>query len=153
MFSMYAFLRVGTIFLWLIAIGSEYVTQVWTKKKQLLNWIAMASFALALMGEYCTYRIDIKRDAELISAINLQGIPAEEWFQAKDGNNQTFTISADPIDDSVEVLINGLIEPNDIFRAAGRNVTISTQLSLKDSITIKYRHAPDAPSSRPDVGR
>src|SRR5438477_1693919 len=38
-------------------------------------------------------------------------------------------------------LINGLLEPSDVYRIQGRNVTISTTLNRTDQITIRYRHS------------
>jgi hypothetical protein len=118
--------RIVTIAAWTLAIGSEYLTQVWPRYKKSLNVTAMICFALALSGEYVSYRYE--------------ELPALQWFQASDTNNETFVLSDVPVKGSEEVLINGLIEPPDIYAVHGKAITISTRMSKTDQITIKYRH-------------
>jgi len=136
---MNAVLKVGTILCWAVAIGTEYAAQKWPQGKKALNILAACVFALALCGEYGSYRYDNFRESQLQATIDAQGFPEVQWFQATDGNVQTFTTSHVPLPGSVEVLINGLIEPGDIYSVNGSAVTLSTQLSRTDQITIKYR--------------
>ena len=124
--TMNAFLKIGTILCWGLAIGIEYVAQKWSQRATLLNVVAMLAFALALCGEYGSYRYE--------------EFPDVQWFQATDANKETFILSDIPISGSEEVLINGLIEPPDTYAVHGKAVTILTSLSRTDQITIKYRH-------------
>jgi len=123
---MNAFLKVGTILCWGLAIGIEYVAQKWPRRAALLNAVAISAFALALCGEYGSYRYE--------------EFPEVQWFQATDTNKETVVLSDIPISGSEEILINGLIEPPDIYTVHGKAVTILTSLSRTDQITIKYRH-------------
>jgi len=123
---MNAFLKIGTILCWGLAIGIEYVAQKWSRRATLLNAVAMLAFALAQCGEYGCYRYE--------------EFPEVQWFQATDTNKETFILSDIPIPGSEEVLINGLVEPPDIYTVHGKAVTILTSLSRTDQITIKYRH-------------
>jgi hypothetical protein len=133
-------LKIGPIFCWAIAIGSEYLIQLWPQRKKLLNAVAICCFALALIGEYASYRYDSAKEAELEATVNAQGVPDIDWFQATDANEQKFTIAKEPIADSVEVLINGLIESGDIYTVHGKTVTVSAKMNHTDQVTIKYRH-------------
>lgn len=76
--SMYAVLRIGTILCWAIAIGSEYVAQLWPQRKKLLNVFAAGCFAVALLGEYDSYRYDDPKQSQMEAAIKAQGVPAIE---------------------------------------------------------------------------
>jgi hypothetical protein len=136
---MNAVLKLGTILCWAVAIGSEYAAQKWPHGKKPLNIFAACVFALALCGEYASYRYDNFRESQLQATIDAQGFPEIQWFQATDGNVQTFTTSHVPLSGSVEVLINGLIEPGDVYAVNGSAVTVSAQLSQTDQITVKYR--------------
>lgn len=133
-------LKIGPIVCWAIAIGSEYVIQIWPSRKKLLNITAMCFFALALLGEYGSYRYESAKEAEMEAAINAQGVPEIEWFPATEANQKSFAIKREPIAGSVEVLINGLIEPSDIYSVQGRTVTVSAKLTGTDQVIIKYRH-------------
>jgi hypothetical protein len=124
--NMNAFLKIGTILCWGVAIGTEYVAQKWSQRATLLNAVAMLAFALALFGEYGSYRYE--------------EFPEVQWFQSTDADKVTFILSNAPISGSEEVLINGLIEPPDVYTVHGKGVTILTSLSRTDQITIKYRH-------------
>jgi hypothetical protein len=137
---MNAVLRIGTILCWAVAIGSEYAAQKWPKRKKLLNVFAMCVFALALCGDYVSYRYDNLRESRMQATIDAQGFPEAQWFQATDGKVQTFTISHTPFSGSVEVLINGLTEPAISTRSMEELSTVSTQLSRTDQVTIKYLH-------------
>ena len=64
-------------------------------------------------------------------------MPVAEWLQARDADEQTFTLRQRAIPGSVEILINGLDEPADIFSVHEKDVTVSTKLS-KTVVTIKY---------------
>ncbi len=139
---MNALLKISTIICWAIGIGSEYVIQRWPARKKLLNIIAACAFGFALFGEYCSYRFDDLQQTRLEARVNAQGIPATEWFQAQDANQETFTLRQRPLPGSVEVLINGLEEPSDIFSVQEKNVTVSTKLNNTDAVTIKYRKSP-----------
>jgi hypothetical protein len=66
-------------------------------------------------------------------------MPVAEWFQARDADEQTFTLRQRAIPGSVEVLINGLDEPADIFSVHEKDVIASTMPSKTDVVTIKYR--------------
>lgn len=138
---MYPLIKVGAIVCWALAIASEYVVQMLPRRKKLLNWTAAALFALALFGEYAGYRIDAKQQAELERRISAQGIEVTEWLQGQDTREQTMTTSSEPLPGTVAVLINGLLEPSDVFRTRGREVTITTSLSRTDRITIRYRRS------------
>jgi hypothetical protein len=139
---MYAVLKIGTILCWAIAIGSEYVAQLWPQRKKLLNVFAAGCFGFALLGEYGSYRYDDLKQSQMEAAINAQGVPAIEWFQAKDTDEQTFTLSETPLSGSLEVLINGLIEPSSIYAVKGRAIAVSTKLDRSDQVIIKYRRKP-----------
>jgi hypothetical protein len=122
-----AFLKIGTILCWALAIGIEYVAQKWPSRGRLLNAVAMVAFALALCGEYGSYRYE--------------EFPETQWFQATDANSEAFVLSYTPLPGTEEVLINGLIEHgNDVYTVHGNTVTIWTPLSRSDQIMIKYRH-------------
>jgi hypothetical protein len=95
-------LKVGPIICWAIAIGSEYVIQIWPRRKKLLNVVAACLFALALIGEYASYRYDEAREAELQAVVDSQGIPETKWFMAKDAEQQDFEIADVPLDGKVE---------------------------------------------------
>ena len=136
---MNGFLKIGTILCWAVAIGSEYVAQKWPQRKKLLNVFAACMFGLALIGEYGSYRYDSKQEAQLEATIDAQGIPETKWFMAKDADEQTLTIPDDPLAGSVEVLINGLIEPGDVYSVNGRSITVLTKMNHTDQVTIKYR--------------
>lgn len=136
---MNAVLKIGTIFCWAIAIGLEYITQKWPRQKKLLNIIAAGMFAFALFGEYLSYRYDSAEQVKMQSAIDAAGIPETKWFMAKDAEQQDFEIPELPIEQKVDVLINGLIEPDDVYSLHGRIVTVMTPLKHTDQITIKYR--------------
>jgi hypothetical protein len=136
----HAVLRIGTILCWAVAIGSEYAAQKWPKRKKLLNVFAMCVFALALCGDYVSYRYDNLRESRMQATIDAQGFPEAQWFQATDGKVQTFTISHTPFSGSVEVLINGLTEPAISTRSMEELSTVSTQLSRTDQVTIKHLH-------------
>lgn len=133
------FLKISTILLWAVGLGSEYAIQRWPARKKLLNVVAAFAFGLALMGEYGSYRFDNIQQARLEAKVNAQGIPGAEWFQARDAQEQTFTLRQQPLAPSVEVLINGLEEPADVFSVHGKNITVSTRLNNTDVVTIKYR--------------
>jgi hypothetical protein len=137
--AMYSDVRVGTIACWFIAIGLEYAAQKWESRKTLLNVVAAICFGLALLGEYQTYRFDQARDFTVAEAINKSGIAEEQWFDAQDGNKQTFTLRFDPLPGSLEVLINGLAEPPDVYEVSGRSVTVSAPMGKTDKVTIRYR--------------
>ena len=124
---MEAFLRLGGTFCWTVAIASETIIQWWPARKKLLNIMALCFFALALSADFGSYWYE--------------ELPEIEWFQATDGNNETFALSKVPLSGSEEILINGLLEHgSDVYRIHGKTVTISTPLSRTDQITIKYRH-------------
>lgn len=135
------FLRVATIFCWAVGIFSEYVVQLWPKGKTLLNVIAVVAFVLALSGEYQTYREEQRAQQLLLAEIAEIGHPTTEWFQAIDGDSQNFTLKYNPIPKTLEVAINGLEEPNDVYSLQGRTVTVSTRMDHTDTVTIKYRHS------------
>jgi hypothetical protein len=135
-------IKIGTILCWAIGIGSEYVIQQWPAKKKLLNWIAILAFMAALSGEYISYKADETRQSLLEHRVAQEGILITQWFQMIDSNVQSFTLSHVPIPGSVELLINGLIEPNEIFDVQGNRVTLKMQVSHTDAITIKYRYNP-----------
>jgi len=139
---MNSFLRISTIILWAIGLGGEYAIQRWPTRKRLLNIIAAFAFGFALLGEYCSYRYDEINQARLEETVRAQGVPAVEWFKARDAKEQTFTIGQTPVAGSVEVLINGLEEPADVFSVDKKVVTVSTDLSHTDVVTIKYRKRP-----------
>ena len=115
---MNAFLKLGGILFWAVAIGSEYAIQKWPQAKKFLNRLAMCSFALALCAEYGSYRYE--------------EFPAIQWFQASDTNAQTFILPDIPVPGSEELLINGLIEPPDIYAVHGRAVTHPTEPNRSD---------------------
>lgn len=133
------FLKISTILLWAIGLGSEYAIQRWPARKRLLNVMAAFAFGLALLGEYGSYRFDNIQQARLEATVNAQGTPVSEWFPARDADEETFALRQQPLAGSVEVLINGLEEPADIFSVHGTNVTVSTKLNETDVVTIKYR--------------
>jgi hypothetical protein len=133
------FLKISTILLWAIGLGSEYAIQRWPTRKKLLNILAAFAFGLALLGEYGSYKFDTLQQTQLEAKVNAQGIPAAEWFQARDANEETFTLRRQPVSGSVEVLINGLEEPADVFSVHGKDVTVSTKVDKTDVVTIKYR--------------
>lgn len=135
------FLKISTIFLWAIGLGSEYAIQRWPARKKVLNLVAAFAFGLALLGEYGSYRFDNIQQTRLEAKVNAQGIPVAEWFQARDAEEETFTLRQQPLGGSVEVLINGLEEPADIFSVHEKNVTVSTKLNNTDVVTIKYRES------------
>jgi hypothetical protein len=135
----YVALRIGVILCWALAIGLEFAVQKWKNREKTLNKLAMCFFAFALIGEGVTFWADRKQQARLEAEINAQGVPAIEWFHAKDTDTEIFTLSSDPIAGSVELLINGLIEPNDIYTVSGRSVTLSTPLTHSDEVIIRYR--------------
>jgi hypothetical protein len=66
------------------------------------------------------------------------GYARAEWLQARDADEQTFTLRQRAIPGSVEVLINRLDELADIFSVHEKDVTVSTKLSKTDVVTIKY---------------
>jgi hypothetical protein len=68
-----------------------------------------------------------------------KSVPVAEWFQARDADEETFTLRQQPLSGSVEVLINGLEEPADIVSVHEKDVTVSTKLNNTDVVTIKYR--------------
>lgn len=136
---MYAALRIGVIFCWAVAIASEYAVQKWKRRETLLNVLAACFFAIALVGEVATYRLDTRRDSRLEAEIVSQGTPVTEWFHARKATAQTFTLSGEPVTGSVAVLINGLIEPDSIYNVSGRSVTLSTPLADSDEVIIEYR--------------
>jgi hypothetical protein len=136
------FLKISTILLWAIGLGSEYAIQRWPARKRLLNLVAAFAFGFALLGEYGSYRFDSLQLAQLEAKVNAQGIPVVEWFQAQDVNEEAFTLRQPPLPGSVEVLINGLTEPADVFSVHEKSVTVSTKLSSHDAVTIKYRQSP-----------
>ena len=138
---MNGFLKISTIFLWAIGLGSEYAIQHWPARKKVLNLVAAFAFGLALLGEYGSYRFDNIQQTRLEAKVNAQGIPVAEWFQARDAEEETFTLRQQPLGGSVEVLINGLEEPADIFSVHEKNVTVSTKLNNTDVVTIKYRES------------
>ncbi len=105
----------------------------------MLTILAVLGFVLALSGEYASYRYDEIRQSELEAEIRAQGIPEVEWFQAQTANKQTFTIKSEALPGSVEVLINGLIEPADIYTVSGEGITLHTELGSTDVVIIKYR--------------
>jgi nitrous oxide reductase len=65
-------------------------------------------------------------------------MPVAEWFQARDADEQTFTLRQRAIPGSVEVLINGLDELADIFSVHNKDVTVLTKPSKTDVVTIRY---------------
>ncbi len=132
-------LKVGPIFCWAVAIGSEYVIQLWPRRKKVLNIIAACLFALALIGEYASYRYDEAREADLQAAVDAQGVPEIEWFAAAEGNQEDFTLKKYPPPDSIELMINGLIKPSDIYAVQGKRITVSTKLNATDQVIVKYR--------------
>jgi hypothetical protein len=138
---MNGFLKISTILLWAIGLGSEYAIQRWPIRKKLLNIIAAFAFGLALLGEYGSYRLDSIQQAQLESTVNALGSPIAEWFQARNANEETFTLRRQPVPGSVEVLINELEEPADIFSVHEKNITVSTKLNNTDVVTIKYRES------------
>lgn len=138
---LYAALRIGAIACWALAIASEYAIQTWRRREKLLNILAGCFFALALLGEVATYRLDAIRDSRLQAEVASQGIPVTQWFHARKGDTETFDLSDDPLIGSVAVLINGLIEPDSIYIVSGRSVTLSTPLSDSDQVIIEYRRA------------
>lgn len=97
-------------------------------------------FVLALSGEFATYRNDKIRDAAWQAQLDAAGTPEKETFPARDEDDQKFTLKFEPLFGSVELLINGLDEPTDIYSVHGREVTLSTKVNRSDTVTIKYRH-------------
>lgn len=136
---MEAFLKVGSIICWAIAIGSEYVVQFWPRHKKMLNIVAACLFGIALIGEYVSYRYDRASEAELQTAVKAEGVLETKWFMAKDAEQQSFHIPDDPLDGKVDVLINGLIEPPDVYSVNGRTVTVQTKMNSTDQVTLRYR--------------
>jgi hypothetical protein len=136
---MNGFLKIGTILCWAVAIGSEYVAQKWPQRKKLLNVFAACMFALALSGEYVSYRYDSAKEAEIAAAIDAQGIPETKWFMAKDAEQQDFEIPDAPLEGKVDVLINGLMEPGDVYSLHGRILTVATKMNHTDQVIVRYR--------------
>lgn len=128
-----AILHIGSIVCWAIGIGAgwEYWKERWPSWSKSVACIMWVAFFLALSSEYLSYRYDDFRDP---------GVPTMEWFTANTSSNETFTIADDPVAGSVEVLINGLDEPTNIFSVHGRTVMLLFEISPNDSVTIKYRH-------------
>ena len=116
--------------------------QWWPERKKALNWIAAFAFILALSGEYVSYRTDDAREYQLEHRVEAVGIPVTEWFNVSNLPVQPFTLSHVPIPGSVELLINGLIEPSNIYEVRGNFITLRTAVGQTDSITIKYRYNP-----------
>ncbi|HEV7553137.1 MAG TPA: hypothetical protein VGP65_15725 [Candidatus Angelobacter sp.] len=73
------------------------------------------------------------------AAIDAQGVPETKWFMARDAEQQDFEIPDSPLEGKVDVLINGLIEPGDVYSLNARIVPVATKLNHTDQITIKYR--------------
>ena len=142
--AIYTVLRIGTILCWAIAIGSEYAAQQWPQRKKLLNIVAACCFGLALLGEADTYRYDDLKQSEMEAAIEAQGVPTTQWFQATnaDEDGKTFTIGHRPITGSVDVLINGLLEPINLYDVNVNKHTVKVLIPLDpaDQVIIKYRY-------------
>ena len=135
-------LKIITLLCWGIGIGIEFLPQKWPKRKVLLNIIAAWAFALALGGEYLSNHYDEQNQSYLKNQLNAIGTPVMEWFHAKDAKSQIFTIRHDPLLGSLEVDMNGLEKPADIYSLRDRAVTVSTPMDHTDQVTIKYRYTP-----------
>lgn len=127
----YGILHFGPILFWFIAIAAEYAVQIWEKKKLALNIFAGSMFLIALGAEFIAVAYDEYKDP---------GVQITQRFQAKDAEQQIFTISSDPIPGSVELYDNSLQEDETNFSSQGRAVTVTMKLNDTDVITIKYRH-------------
>ena len=92
--------------------------------------VGVLALAVGLPSAYWSYKGSQKSE------------PVAEWFQARDANEETFTLRKQPLSGSVEVLINGLEEPADIFSVREKDVIVSTKLNKTDKVTIKYRDMP-----------
>ncbi len=76
------------------------------------------------------------------SQLDAQSVPADEWFQAKDADSQVFTLSGEPLADSVdEVRVNGLNEDGSNYSLQQKDVTVMMRLKNSDRVEIKYRKA------------
>lgn len=126
-----AVLRLGPIVCWGVAVVAEYAAQKWNKRKLVLNVLAARAIALALSGDAVAYEYEQFKDP---------GTHVTQRFQAKDADQQIFTISGDPIPGSVELYDNSLQEDETNFTTQGRAVTVTMKLNSTDVITIKYRH-------------
>lgn len=112
---------------WQHSSGLTHKLRSLTRSQTVGFVLTFLALVLALPSAYWSYKGSRKSE------------PAAEWFQARDANEETFTLRQQPFSGSVEVLINGLEEPADIFSVHGKNVTVSTKLNNTDVVTIKYR--------------
>jgi hypothetical protein len=138
---MNSIVKVGTLIFWAVGIGSEFVIQKWPHRKKLLNIIAAFAFVLALAGEFMSFHFDEQRETYWENRLHAIGTPTTEWFNAKDAKSQVFNIKHDPLPGSLEVDINGLEEPTEIYSLRDHEVTVSTPMDHTDQVIIKYRYA------------
>ena|ERR1019366_2941073 len=101
-----------------------------TRNQSIIFVVGVLALAVGLPSAYWSYKGSQKSE------------PVAEWFQARDANEETFTLRKQPLSGSVEVLINGLEEPADIFSVREKDVIVSTKLNKTDKVTIKYRDMP-----------
>src|SRR3954454_17391608 len=100
---MNGFLKIGTILCWAIAIGLEYVAQKWQQRKKLLNIVAACMFALALFGEYVSYRFDSTELAAMQTQIDAVGISETKLILAKDAERQDFAVPDVPLEGKIDL--------------------------------------------------
>ena len=125
----YGILHFGPILFWAVAIGAEYLMP--ERKKVARNVFAGCMFLIAIGGEFVAVAYDEYKDP---------GVQVTQRFQAKDAEQQIFTISSDPIPGSVELYDNSLQEDETNFSSQGRAVRVTMKLNRTDIVTIKYRH-------------
>jgi hypothetical protein len=115
------------IFCWQHSSGAMRKWRSLTRNQSILFVVSVLALAVGLPGAYWSYKGNQKSE------------PVAEWFQARDANEETFTLRKQPLSGSVEVLINGLEEPADVFSVREKDVTVLTRLNKTDVVTIKYR--------------
>jgi hypothetical protein len=66
-------------------------------------------------------------------------MPVAEWFQARDADEQLFTLRQRAVPGSVEVPNQRIRRTGGYFSVHEKNVTVSTNPSKTDVVTIKNR--------------
>jgi len=115
-------------FCWQHASGLTRRLRALTRNQSIL--LGILALIVALPSAYWSYKGSQKSE------------PVAEWFQARDANEETFTLRQQPLSGSVEVFINGLEEPADVFSVHEKNVAVLARLNKTDVVTIKYRKSP-----------
>ncbi len=117
------------VFCWQHASDLRHKWRSLTRNQSIIFAVGVLALVVGLPSAYWSYLGSRKSE------------PVAQWFQARDADEETFTLPQQPLSGSVEVLINGLEEPPDIFSVHEKNVTVSTKLTKTDVVTIKYRRS------------